>query len=101
MLQFLPECSLNLLRYRQDWVETPLAFLPRWKCMERPSTSGLPYTFRRFGAGPIGDVAQSWPQKHIRYMSDATHILVPAGNAVEMGRSPVLYKIPLLSCFLH
>lgn len=58
MFQFIPERSLDLLRYRQDWVETPLTFFPRWKCVEHPS-AGLPYAFRRFGAGRIGDLAQS------------------------------------------
>lgn len=63
MFHFLPECSLNLPRHRQHPLEMPFAFFPRWKkCGECPSV-GLPYAFRRFGAGHTGDLAQSWSQK--------------------------------------
>ena len=74
MFQFLPECSLDLLRYRQDWVEMPLAFFPRYKRVEHPSAS-LPYAFRRFGVGRIGDLVQSWP-RNTTQMPDVSLSLV-------------------------
>lgn len=41
------------------------------------------------------DLAPSWPQKHLQMcLTDARHILVPAGDTVTMGREHCALPLP-------